>query len=101
MNHGKIVAIDRPEKLKQTIKSTSSIEVAFKKHINKNQFKFKGVTEVKKIGDKFRLYTKKPEDIIPLLIKYSLNSHNKVLTINTLEPSLEDIFVKLTKGKKK
>ncbi len=29
MNHGKIVAIDRPEKLKNTFKSTASVEVAF------------------------------------------------------------------------
>lgn len=102
MNHGKIVAIDRPEKLKYTIQSTSSIEVAFiKEPINKRGLKFKGVTEVKKIGDKFRMYTKKPEDIIPLLVKYSKKYHNKIIAINTLGPSLEDVFVKLTKGKKK
>ena len=101
MNYGKIVAIDRPEKLKYAIQSTSSIEVAFKEPVNKKELGFKGVTEVKKVGDKFKLYAKKPEDIIPLLVRYSQNSHNKIITLNTLGPSLEDVFVKLTKGKKK
>ena len=101
MNHGKIVAIDRPENLKYTIQSTSSIEVAFKKPVNKEELKFKGVTGVKKVGDKYRLYTPKPEDIIPLLVKYSKDIHQKIISINTLKPSLEDVFVKLTKREEK
>ena len=101
MNYGKIVAVDRPAKLKHAIQSTSSIEVAFKEQANKKQLKFKGVAEVKKFGDKFRLYTEKPEDIIHLLVKYSKNYRNKIITINTIGPSLEDVFVKLTKGRKK
>ena len=100
MNYGKIVAIDRPEKLKHTIQSTSSIEVAFKKSVNKKELKLKGVTKVSKAGDKFRLYIEKPEDVIPLLIKYSKTSNNKIITLNTIGPNLEDVFVKLTKGKK-
>jgi ABC-2 type transport system ATP-binding protein len=100
INHGKIIAIDRPEKLKNTIKSTSSIEVAFKNPANKNDLKFLGVAEIKKIGDKFKIYTKNPEDIIPLLINYSIRSHNKIIALNTLGPSLEDVFIKLTEGRK-
>jgi len=67
MNYGKIVAIDHPEKLKHTIQSTSSIEVAFRKATSKEELKFRGVVEVKKTGDKFKLYSKKVENVIPLL----------------------------------
>ncbi len=100
MNHGKIVAIDRPAKLKHIIQSTSSIEVAFEKKVNMQELRFKGVDKVKKKSDKIRFYTKTPEEILPLLIKYSQSSKNKILSINTLGPNLEDIFVKLTGEKK-
>ncbi|MBR9692294.1 ATP-binding cassette domain-containing protein [Candidatus Woesearchaeota archaeon] len=101
MDHGKIIAIDRPAKLKHAIQGTSSIEVAFKEPVNKDLLKFKGVTEVKKIGDKFKLYTEKPEDIIPILVNHSQKTKNKIISLNTFGPSLEDVFVKLTKGRKK
>ena len=101
MNYGKIVVIDRPEKLKHTIQSTSSIEVAFKKAINNKELKFKEVVEIKKIGDKFKLYSQKVENVIPSLVKYSQDSSNKIISLNTLGPSLEDVFVKLTQKKEK
>lgn len=99
MNYGKIVAIDRPEKLKKTIQGTASIKVAFKKIVNQGKLKFKWVTKVKKEGDKFRLYTQKPTETISSLVNYSQSSGNKIISLITLEPSLEDVFIKLTQVK--
>jgi ABC-2 type transport system ATP-binding protein len=96
MNHGKIVAIDRPEELKRTIQSTASIEVAFNKKVSARELVFNEVTEVKKIGDKLKLYTEKPEEVIPQLVKYSQSSGNKIISLNTLAPNLEDVFLKVT-----
>ena len=100
INEGRIVVLDRPENLKHTIQSSSSIEVAFKTQVNKGKLAFKGVTEIKKIGDRFKLYVEKPENIIPLLVRYAQSSGNKIISLNTLKPSLEDVFVKLTEDKK-
>lgn len=100
MNHGKIVAIDRPARLKHIIQSTSSIEIAFDKKVDVEKLKFDGVGSIKKIGDKIRLYTKNPGELLPHLFEYSQSSKNKILSINTLGPNLEDIFVKLTGEKK-
>ncbi len=100
MNHGKIMALDRPAKLKNIIQSSSSIEIAFEKKVDMQELRFKGVDKIKKKGDKIKFYTKTPEEILPILIKYSQSSKNKILSINTLEPNLEDIFVKLTGEKK-
>ena len=97
MNHGKIVAIDRPEELKRTIQSTASIEVAFNKKVSARELVFNEVTEVKKIGDKLKLYTEKPEEVIPQLVKYSQSSGNKIISLNTLAPNLEDVFLKVTR----
>ena len=97
MNYGKIVAIDRPEELKRTIQSTASIEVAFNKKVIAGELVFNEVTEVKKIGDKLKLYTEKPEEVIPQLVKYSQSSGNKIISLNTLAPNLEDVFLKVTR----
>jgi len=96
MNHGKIVAIDRPEKLRQTIQSVASIEVAWEKEIKPTDLNFLGVSKIKKIGDKYKIFTDNPEIIIPQLIEYSTKTGNKILSLNTLAPDLEDVFVKLT-----
>jgi len=96
MNYGKIMAIDRPEMLKSVIKKTSSVEVAFKNLVEEKVFNFKEIIEVKKMGDKFQLYGNKMEDIIFFLINHSQKTNNEIISLKILEPSLEDIFVKLT-----
>jgi len=99
MNHGRIIAIDRPEKLRQTFNSTASIEVAFSSKVDERELKFgELVLEVKKVGDKLKLYSEKIEEIIPILVKYSNSSGNRIISLNTLAPNLEDVFLKLTKG---
>ena len=59
INRGHIAAIDSPEKLKGTIQSVQSIEVSFEAPKDLNDI-LKGipmVSEVRKEGDKFRLFT--------------------------------------------
>jgi ABC-2 type transport system ATP-binding protein len=99
MNHGEIIAIDRPELLKKVISNISSVEVSFKKLIKEEDLNFKEITEIKKTGDKFQLYGKEIEEIILSLIKYSQKTKNEIIALKILEPSLEDIFVKLTDKK--
>ncbi len=97
MNNGKIVVIDRPEKLKSSFKKAVSIEVVFENKLSRDELNFSGVHRIEKIGDRYQLYTKKPADIFPALIKYSEKQRNKIMFLNTLKPSLEDVFVELTK----
>jgi ABC-2 type transport system ATP-binding protein len=98
MNYGKIVAVERPEKLKRTIKSSTSVEVAFSIRVEEDQLQFGDVNRIEKKGDRLRLYTDKPENIIPQLVEYSNVTENKILSLNTLGPDLEDVFVRLTGG---
>lgn len=101
MNHGKIISIERPEKLKHLIKNAISIEVAFSKKVDKDELMFNNVSKAEKIGDKLKLHTEHPENLIPMLVKYSQYFDNKIISLNTLTPSLEDIFLELTKRKEK
>ncbi|MGA9111638.1 MAG: hypothetical protein WB290_15225 [Smithella sp.] len=54
------------------------------------------VNEVQKAGDKFKLYTEDPSEVIDALVAYALIHNLKILSIITLGPSLEDVFVRLT-----
>lgn len=96
MNYGKIVAIGSPEKLKHTIQSTISVEVAFSKKVKIDKLKFADINRIEKIGDKFKLYTEKPQRVIPQLVNYSKSTNNEIIVLNTLGPNLEDVFLKLT-----
>jgi ABC-2 type transport system ATP-binding protein len=99
INTGKIVAIDSPEKLKRTIESLQSIEVAFERAAQDVVDDLKGlsnVNEVVKQGDKFRLFTNDPAGVLAELWSYANSNGLKMITLNTLGPSLEDVFVKLT-----
>jgi ABC-2 type transport system ATP-binding protein len=98
MNHGRIVAIDSPEKLKSTFQSAASVEVAFDREVKVEELSFGDVVmDMKKVGDKIRLYGKSTGEVIPRLVEYSQAYGNKIISLNTLAPNLEDVFVNLTK----
>lgn len=99
INHGKIAAIDTPEKLKRMMKSLQSVEVAFE-IIPPDALKKLGelpeVSEVVKEGDKFKLFTHDPQSVLASAWNYAQSNNLKLITVNTIGPSLEEVFVKLT-----
>ena len=54
------------------------------------------VSEVRKAGDKFRLYTHDPVGVLSSLCEYATTNDLRPLSVNTFGPSLEDVFVRLT-----
>jgi len=99
INRGRVAAIDTPEKLKRTLESLQSIEVAFEaipQTVVADLRGLAGVSEVVKQGDKYRLYTSDPPSVLASLWRYADSRGLKPITVNTVGPSLEDVFVKLT-----
>ncbi|MBN1370258.1 MAG: ATP-binding cassette domain-containing protein [Dehalococcoidaceae bacterium] len=97
INKGSLVAVDAPEKLKATTDSRHSVEVSFGNPIELDSLeKLAGVREVKKQGDKYRLYTNNSGQLAISLAKYSESNGLTLVSLNTLIPSLEDAFVALT-----
>ena len=99
INRGKIAAIDTPEKLKRTVESLQSVEVAFEttpQDALKALKELPKVSEAVKEGDKFRLFTDDPASVLASTWDYAQSNKLKLITVNTLGPSLEDVFVKLT-----
>lgn len=99
IHQGRIAAIDTPERLKQTIQNVQSIEVAFEEpspQILQELHAIPSVNEVRKEGDKIRLYTGDTASVLLNLLEYSKTRNTRLLSVNTLGPSLEDAFVRLT-----
>jgi len=99
INKGKIVAIDTPERLKKTIKKLQLIEVSFigaTKNLTAELKSLRRVTEVVKHGDKYRLNTENTPKVLSEIWEYALTNRLMIHTVNTLGPSLEDVFVELT-----
>jgi ABC-2 type transport system ATP-binding protein len=99
INKGNIIAIDAPESLKKKFKGSQSIEVSFDHnsvdHLDELS-SLSMVNDAQKAGDKFKLYTEDPAEVIDALVAYAHTHNLKIISITTLGPSLEDVFVKLT-----
>lgn len=104
INHGKIAAINTPEKLKRATEGLQSVEIAFESATYSVLADLKGlsnVSEVSKQGDKFKLYTDNPSHVLVGVWNYANNNRLKLITVNTLGPSFEDVFLKFTGAKHK
>jgi ABC-2 type transport system ATP-binding protein len=99
INRGKIVAIDRPEVLKRRIESLHSVEVSFNKDVPQSDLlALQGIESVEKMGDKFRLYAQEPARSISTLVDYTRSKDVEILSLATISPTLEDVFVAYTEA---
>jgi ABC-2 type transport system ATP-binding protein len=97
INKGKMVAIDAPERLRTAISGRNSVEVSFNDSVSPEELRqLPGVNEVQKVGDRYRLFTDSPSDLVVALVNHSSTLGLKIVTMNILAPSLEDAFVMLT-----
>jgi ABC-2 type transport system ATP-binding protein len=98
INHGKIAAIDSPERLRLRSSGLQSIEISFDKTVNmEDLLSIKGVEKAAKMGDKLKLYVEETSQVIDALVDYARSKEINIVTINTLAPSMEDVFLKLVK----
>lgn len=96
---GRLVALDTPEALKSTVASSQSVEVAFDRAVDPAELEAcDEVTHVEKQGDKLRLFTSSPGQVVEQLAGYARESELTILSVNTLGPSLEEVFVSLSSG---
>ncbi len=96
---GTIVALDAPEKLKTAIDRVHRIEVSFDRDISGDALTvLSGVTSVERNGDKWQITTQDKDATIRALVTVSQNNHAAIVTLNTLAPSLDEAFLRLTEG---
>ncbi len=98
IDQGQIAAIDTPEHLKQTFQQVQSVEVAFSPS-GDHQNELAALPEVGtvvKVGDKWRLYTEDPSALLPHILQFAETQGLRIVSLNTLAPSLEDVFLQIT-----
>jgi ABC-2 type transport system ATP-binding protein len=105
ISHGKIAAIDTPERLKANFRRAQSVEVALESKTSEvfkvSEVSWESLPEVAtqiKVGDKMRLYTEDPAALIPRVVQYAESNRLRIVSLNTLSPSLEDVFLEITGG---
>ena len=59
--------------------------------------RIKGVEKAAKMGDKHKLYVNETSPVIDAVVDYARSKELNIVTINTLAPSMEDVFLKLIK----
>ena len=99
IDHGRIACIDAPENLRQAIESVQSVLVSFAQssdELERELAGLEGVLEVRKDGNKFRLFTKSPGALVPQIVDLARGHNTALVSLNTAGPSLEDVFIKIT-----
>jgi len=97
INKGKIVALDSPEQLKASVIGSNIVDVSFSEPVDEDELrKSCGLIEIHRLGDKLRLTVGSDVDIVGELSDYARARGLRIVTINTLKPSLEDAFLRIT-----
>ncbi len=96
MDKGKIVAIDSPVNLKNTI-GADIIRLEITGEYEIDIFKnFDFIKDIKKLNGLVNLSVTEGESKIPLLLKAAQDNNIKVISVTLNKPSLEDVFLKFT-----
>ncbi|MFH0849846.1 MAG: AAA family ATPase, partial [Candidatus Bathyarchaeota archaeon] len=97
INRGIIVAIDSPENLKASVAGARIVDVSFSGEVPLSDLTgIEGVLEAHRLGDRYRLTVGGASDVYGGLVDYARAHGRSVTSLNTLRPSLEDAFLRIT-----
>jgi len=99
MDRGKVIALDSPARLKRSIGKLEIIEMKTKgvpKHLPAELHKLKGVKKVVRTSDGLRVLTPGANELIARAVTLASLAGVRVDSVNVVQPTLEDVFIKLT-----
>ena len=100
IDKGRIVIIDKPERLRKTFETTQSVEISFDRSTDNAVIeKIELVNKIEKSGDKWKLYTDNPDRVVKSLAGIAQEEDLTIVSIEICRASLEDAFMKLTESK--
>ncbi len=99
IKQGKIMVEGSPEKLKLSLQEEHIVEFAFDRNDSNLETLFRAdpvVREVTKQGDKYNIHTVNQDVVIRKIVEFASSNRLEIVSMNTEQPSLEDVFVKYT-----
>jgi len=98
---GRIVALDAPERLKSAIERVHRVEVSFDREVSAGDLAgLESVIEMSRAGDKWQLTVEDTDAAIRDLAAFARQQGAAIVTLNTLAPSLDEAFLRLTAEEK-
>jgi ABC-2 type transport system ATP-binding protein len=97
IRRGKLIAIDTPERLKTLSKKHVSVEVSFEPM--PKEIGIPSASRIERKGDKLKIQTEDPDTTVKEIVRYAEKKGLRIVSLKTLTPSLEDVFVELVGGK--
>ncbi len=100
MDHGKLLALDSPAKLKRSVPGGYLIELqvrdAMPESFTKNLASLPGVVDIKPDQDRVRIYADRAEGLLANAMRLASEHGVMVTDAHVAEPSLENLFLHLT-----
>ena len=95
---GRIVKIDTPKSLEESVQDVPVLEVSIESVKPLDDYALNELLPEKVLrdGEKIRIYTRNVSETLSVLSQISRENEFKINEINTLKPSLEDAFIRLT-----
>ena len=97
INHGKLVAIDTPERLRIGAGRFHVVEIGFEKPVAAETLsQLPSVDKVEGAGNKVKIYTENPCGLVASVVDFTRSHSLTMVNLNIQTPSLEEAFVRLT-----
>lgn len=96
---GKILLIDTVSGMRQRVKETEILDISispFSQSVLDQLKEIGGIEKAAKVNSHLRLYGNEILKQLPAIIEFLANGHIDILSIQSMNPSLEDAFVSLT-----
>jgi len=100
MDHGRILALDTPQKLKETVAADSVITVSAGGDLDalarllKEQIQ--GVTESRRLDGTIQLLVRGAGGLLPRVVTVAEQAGFNIVDLSVTQPTLESVFIKLT-----
>jgi ABC-2 type transport system ATP-binding protein len=100
MDHGRILVVDTPNALKQSIGADSIVTVSATGDLDALarvlQDRVTGITQSQRVGNTIQLHIKGTNGVLPRIIDAAERAGFNVTDLSVAEPTLETVFIKLT-----
>jgi ABC-2 type transport system ATP-binding protein len=100
MDHGRILAMDTPQNLKQSVGADSIVTVAATGDLDALaqllQDRVEGAETSQRLDDRIQLHVKGATGVLPSVVAVAEQGGFKITDLSVAEPTLETVFISLT-----